>query len=148
MSGMTNFLENEIGDHILRGRSYTAPTQLHVALHTANPGETGATAELTGNNYARAQLNPSFSNWKGSNNEVTAVDSAGTGGLFRNNQTVPWPTPSANWGLVTHFSIWDAAGSGGSGGNCLFYGELTASKTINANDTVSASVDALSVTFA
>jgi hypothetical protein len=144
MSAMTNYLENRLIDHLFRAQTLAAPSGLHVALHTADPTETGAVAEVTGNGYTRGALAPSLTNWRSTNGTTGSV-STGTGGATANAAAISFPTPTgAGWGAVTHFSIWDA----GTGGNCLFYGALTSSKTINSGDTVSAAIDAITVTLA
>lgn len=142
MSQMTNYLENKLVDHIFRNISFTNPTGLWMSLHTANPGETGAN-EISGNNYSRAALAPSQSNWL-STNGSSSGPSTGTSGQTSNNAAITFPTPSGSWGTVTDFAIWDSATTG----NCLLYGTLTISKTINNGDTVSFAVSALTVTFA
>jgi hypothetical protein len=144
MSAMTNYLENKLIDHLFRATALTAPAGLHVALHTADPTETGAVGEVTGNGYGRGPLAPSVSNWKSTNGTTSGV-STGTGGSTSNAVQINFPSPTGGgWGTVTHFSIWDAA----TGGNSLFYGQLTSAKTINGGDTVTAAVDAISVTLA
>lgn len=129
-TAFTDFWENELIDHLFRARSYTPGTVRAIALFTAAPGEAGGGTEVSGGAYARVDHAASFSNWEGTGAEVTAVDSAGTGGHTANNGTVTFPTPTANWGLVTHTAILDAT----SGGNMLIYGALTASKNINNGD--------------
>lgn len=134
MSAFTNYAENELIDHLFRGRSFSAPTNLFVALHTGDPGETGAASEVStggSTNYARKQYNAGYANWEGTGGETTDVDSAGTGGATQNSNQITFNTPGGDpWGLVSHFSVWDTV----SGGNCLFYGQLSASKTINGTD--------------
>ena len=44
---------------------------------------------------------------------------------------------------VTHIGIWDAASSG----NLLFYGAVSASKTVTAGDTISLAAGSLDITF-
>jgi hypothetical protein len=145
MSAMSNYLENELIDHIFRARSFTAPTVLAVGLFTAAPSDSGGGTEVTGGSYARASLNQSASNWEGTGGEVTATDSAGTGGATQNAVAITFPTPSANWGVITHFGIFDAT----SAGNLLFHGALTASKTVNNGDPApSFAIGALDVTLA
>ena len=61
-----------------------------------------------------------------------------------NNGAITFPTPTAGWGTVTHFGIYDAA----SGGNLLFFGALTIAKTVNQADTVTFPAASLSITFA
>jgi len=70
---------------------------------------------------------------------------SGTGGQTSNNGAITFPSPTASWGTVTHFGIFDAASSG----NLLFHGALTASKTINSGDAApSFQAAQLAVTFA
>lgn len=144
MSKASDYLENKIIDHIFRGRSFTAPAALYVSLHTADPTDTAGGAEVSGNNYSRAQLNPSDTNWAATQGGTPAAASSGTGGQTSNKATITFATPSGSWGLVTHFGIWDASTSG----NLLVHGALTVSKTINTNDAVSFPADSLTVTVA
>lgn len=143
MSQMSNYLENKLVDHIFRATSFTMPAAIWVSLHTADPLDTGAGSEVSGNAYARAQLNPSTTNWSNTQDSGSGA-SSGTSGLTQNQGVISFPTPSGTWGTVTHFGIWDAS----TGGNLLVYGTLTVSKTINTSDVVTFPVDALSVTFA
>jgi len=86
----------------------------------------------------------SLANWAGTQSAGSTVASTGSGGQTSNNAAITFPTPSANWGAVTHFGIYDAA----SAGNLLFWGALTISKTINQADTVTFPAASLSITFA
>lgn len=54
MSDLSDFLENEILDHILGTGSYAMPTGFW-SLHSDHPGETGAN-ELSGGSYARQSI--------------------------------------------------------------------------------------------
>ena len=121
MSAMSDYLEAEIRKHMFRTGSFTKPTVLAVALFTAAPSDSGGGTEVTGGSYARATLNPLDANW-------TAA--SGTDGLTDNAAAITFPTPSGNWGNVTHFGIFDASTSG----NLLFHGALTVAKTINNGD--------------
>lgn len=121
MSAMTDYLEGEIRKHIFRTGSFTKPTVLAVALYTAAPGDTGGGTEVSGGAYARVQRDPLDANW-------TAASS--TDGLTDNAADLTFPTPSANWGSITHMAILDAT----SAGNMLIYGALTAAKTVNNGD--------------
>jgi hypothetical protein len=121
MSQATDYLEGQIRAHIFRTASFTKPTVLAVALFTAAPGEAGGGTEVTGGSYARVQRDPLDANW-------TAASS--TDGLTDNAAALTFPTPSANWGLVTHQALFDAT----TVGNMLIYGSLAASKNINNGD--------------
>ncbi len=144
MSKASDYLENKLIDHIFRGRSFTAPAALWVSLHTADPTDTAGGAEVSGNNYGRAQLNPSDTNWAATQGGTPAAASSGTGGATSNKGVITFPTPSASWRTVTHFGIWDASTSG----NLLVHGQLTVSKVINTSDVVTFPVDSLTVTIA
>lgn len=136
MSAMSDYLEGELIKHIFRTGSFTKPTALYVALFTAAPNDAGGGTEVSGGSYARAQLNPADANW-------TAP--AGGDGQTDNASAITFPAPSANWGQVTHFGIFDAS----TAGNLLFHGALTTPKTINNGDPApSFGVGALAVTFA
>lgn len=146
MAAMSDYLENKLVDHIFRGVSFTAPTALHVALFTAAPSDSGGGTEVSGGSYARAALAPSTTNWAATNGATTTTNpSSGTGGATSNNSAITFPAPTANWGTVTHFGIFDASTSG----NLLIHGALTASKTVNNGDAApSFAVSALVVTLA
>ena len=130
MAALSDYLENKLIDHLFRGRSYTAPTVLAVALYTATPSDSGGGTEVSGGSYARGQLNPSDSNWESTQGTTAAAASSGTSGATQNAVAITFPTPSANWGSITHFGVFDATTSG----NLLFWGALTTPKTVNNGD--------------
>jgi len=144
MSAMSDFLENKIIDQLFRGQAAPTTTTLHVGLLTAAPSDSGGGTEVTGGSYARVAVTSSLANWAGTQSAGSTVASTGSGGQTSNNAAITFPTPSANWGAVTHFGIYDAA----SAGNLLFWGALTISKTINQADTVTFPAASLSITFA
>lgn len=144
MSAMSNYLENSLIDQIFRNQSAPTTSTMYVALFTAAPSDTGGGTELSGNNYARVSVASSLANWAGTQSAGSTSASSGTGGQTSNNNAITFPTPSATWGTVTHFGIFDASTSG----NLLFHGALSISKTINQDDTVSFPAGSLTVTFA
>lgn len=130
MSAKSDYLENKIIDHIFRGQAFTMPSGLYFALFTAAPSDSGGGTEVSGGAYARANLAPSLTNYLGTHGTTTGA-SSGTGGATSNASAVTFPAPSgANWGVCTHFGIFDASTSG----NLLFHGALTISKTVNNGD--------------
>lgn len=144
MSAMSDYLENKLVDQLFRGQSAPTTTTLYVALYTAAPSDSGGGTEVSGGSYARVAVTSSLANWAGTQSAGSTVASSGTGGQTSNNAAITFPTPSAGWGTVTHFAIYDAA----SGGNELFWGALTIAKTINQSDTVTFPAGSLSITFA
>ena len=130
MAAMTNFLENNIIDWLLRGQAYTPPANVYIALFTAAPSDAGGGTEVSGGSYARVQVASALANWAGTQSAGSTTASSGTGGTTSNNAAITFPAPTANWGVITHFAIMDAS----SGGNMLFHGALTTSKTVNNGD--------------
>jgi hypothetical protein len=132
---MSDYLEVEIRKHIFRTGSFTKPTVLGVALFTAAPSDSGGGTEVSGGSYARVDVPPLDANWSGASS---------TSGLTDNVSAITFPTATADWGTITHVGIFDAT----SGGNLLFHGALTASKTVTNGDTFSFAAGALDITFA
>lgn len=114
MSAASNYLETEWMKYAFTATAMgTRPTAWYVALHTADPTETGATAECSYSGYARQSA--TFSQ---TNNTVTTT----------NAQT--FPAVAAGPVTITHFSVWDAVTSG----NCLYKGALDLGKTFATSD--------------
>lgn len=144
MSAMSDYLENKLVDQLFRGQTAPTTSTLYIALLTAAPSDSGGGTEVSGNAYARVAVTSSLANWAGTQSAGSTTASSGTGGQTSNNSVITFPTPTATWGVVTHFAIYDAA----TAGNLLFYGTLTIAKTINQSDTVSFPAGSLTITFA
>lgn len=144
MSAMSDYLENKLIDQIFRAQTAPGTATLYVGLLTAAPSDSGGGTEVSGGSYARVAVASSLANWAGTQSAGSTVASSGTSGQTSNNGAITFPTPTAGWGTVTHFGIYDAA----SGGNLLFYGALTIAKTVNQADTVTFPAASLSITFA
>lgn len=117
----SDYLEDQIINHIFRTSSFTKPSVLGIALFTAAPSDAGGGTEVTGGSYARVDHAPLDANWDAT---------SGTDGQTANTTVVTFPAPTADWGQVTHFGIFDAT----SAGNLLYWGALTTAKTINNGD--------------
>jgi hypothetical protein len=87
-----------------------------VSLHTANPGNTGA-SEVAVGAYAR-QGPVTFAN--AGNNPTVASNSA----------VVQYPTATAPWGTISFFGLWTAV----TAGTFLGYGTVTTPKSIDTDD--------------
>jgi hypothetical protein len=143
MAAATDYLENQLVDHIFRTASFTKPTALYVALFTNATNDAGGGTEVTGGSYARKQLDPLDTNWNATQGGTSGA-SSGTGGLTDNAVDITFVTATASWGTVTNFAIMDAL----TGGNMLIHGTLTASKTVDDGDTFKFVAGALDVTVA
>lgn len=122
MSDKSNYLEGELIKHIFRTGSFTKPSGLYIALFTTAPDKEAGTGgtEVSGGSYARVQVGPSDATW----------DAASNGGDTANTSVITFPTPSANWGTIVAFGIYDAS----TVGNLLYSANLTTSKTVNNGD--------------
>ena len=129
MSAMSDYLENKLIDHILRNTSFSLPSTIYVALYTAAPSDAGGGTEVSGGSYARVQVGPGTTDWRNTQNSGSGA-SSGTGGQTANVADITFPSPTGNWGSVTHFGIHDHV----SAGNLLFHGALTVPKTVNNGD--------------
>lgn len=130
MAMLSDYLENKLIDQLFRAQAFSFPATLHVALLTAAPSDTGGGTEVSGGSYARVAVTNSLVNWAGTQGAGTTTASSGTSGTTSNNNNISFPSPTANWGVVSHFAVYDAASSG----NLLLWGALSANKTINNGD--------------
>lgn len=126
-----DFLENELLDHVLGNAAYSAPATVYVALYTVAPTDAGGGTEATGGSYARVAVTNNDTNWP-----------AASSGAKANGAAITFPTATADWGTVVAFAILDAA----SGGNFLYWGDLTDNKTVDDGDTASFAIGELDVT--
>ena len=130
MSAASDYLENKVLDHVLGNTTYTPAATIYVGLWTADDGlESGTvTSEVSGGSYARQSI----------------TFSAATGGSADSSATVTFPAATANWGTITHVALMDAS----TGGNVLFHGSVTTSKTIESGDTFQISAGNLTISLA
>lgn len=136
-----DYLENQVIDTIFRAQATSLGANIFIGLSTAACSGSSVGTEVSGGRYARVSVARSLANWAGTQGAGSTTASSGTGGVTSNNNAIIFPTPSADWGVVTH--VFAAAASTGS--NILFCTPLTISKTINRGSAVS--FPAASLTF-
>lgn len=107
-----------------------ASNALFVALHTGNPGETGASAEASGSGYARVQRDAGNANWNR------------TGSTVGNAAEIAFPQLNDALGPITHWSIWTAA----SGGEMRHYGAFTTPRTFLSGDVPKINAGGITIT--
>jgi hypothetical protein len=130
MAEMSNYLENALLNGTLNGTTYTAPTNVYVALFTSDPTDAGTGTEVSGGSYART--------------EVTFATASGTSGNVLSDADCTFPQATGTWGTVGWIGIYDAATSG----NLLYHTALDTSKTIESGDIFKIASGSLSVTLA
>lgn len=121
----SNYAETAVVDWLMGGATPTRPSARYLALHTADPGETGATGEVSTGGYARQAV----------------TFNAASSGAATNSSTHTFTPSGANWGSITYFSVWDAV----SAGNCLYSGALTTARTINDGESLTVAAAAITV---
>jgi hypothetical protein len=128
MTAMSNYLENVLINATLRGQTYTAPTTVYLALYTSNPTDSATGTEVVDGGYVRQIISFGIP----------------SNGATSNGSDVIFPIATASWGTVTHIAIFDAQ----TAGNLLYYGALTASKTIASGDQLRVAAGDITVTLA
>ncbi len=129
-AALSTYLQNKYIDWILRAQTYTPPSTVYVALATTSSGASACGTEVSGGSYARVAVTASLTNWAGTQSAGSTAVSSGSSGQTSNNGSITFPAPTANWGTIVSFCVFDAS----SGGNLLFYAALTTSKTVNNGD--------------
>jgi hypothetical protein len=128
MSAMSDYLENEILDHILRNAAYTPASTVYIGLSTGSFNDDNSGTELSGSGYARQSI---------------AFDAA-SGGATDNTSAVDFPTATGSWGSVSHYGLFDASSSG----NLLIHGAFSAAKTVASGDILRIAAGELDITAA
>lgn len=119
MGSFSDYLENALLNHTFKGSSFTQPSNLYVALSTADPLDTGG--GLAEPAFASGYYRTVCNSW------TTA-----TTGAVTNSAAVSFPSASGPWGTISHFGIYDASGIGA--GNLLAHGSLSISKNVTQGD--------------
>jgi len=96
----SNYLEDNLLNHVLRAIPYTPPASIYVALFTTAPTDSTPGTEVTGGSYARQPVT------------FTAPSS----GTCANVADITFPTATVGWGTVTSFGLFDQ----GAAGNLLY----------------------------
>ena len=110
---LTNYGETYMLDLYRDAKTY------YLGLFTVPPSESYAGTEVSGGAYARQ----------------TVTFNAPVGGdpsYITNAAAIEYPTATAGWGTVVAWGVYDTA----TGGNLIWYGSLSTSKEMSANDTI------------
>lgn len=128
MGNFSTYAIQHLLDHIFKVTSYTVPTNIYVALSTANPLTDGSgIAEPSGNAYARTLCN----GW------------TLTSSTIGNTAQITFPEATGSWGTIAYFALYDASTSG----NLLAFGALGTSKLIGSGDTPDFAAGAFTATI-
>lgn len=128
MAQMSNYLENQLVNHVLRGIAFNTPGTVYLALYSTDPGEDDTGTELSVNGYARQSM----------------LFGSPTDGQTSNGADIVFPAATADWDAVTHIGFRDAI----TGGNLLMHQALDASVLILLNNNFRIPIGDLDVSFA
>ena len=130
MAALSDPAENLLLNWLMTTGSATRPTAWYVALYTAAPSDSGGGTEVSGNGYSRQT--------------VTFAAATSPGGTTSNTGDITFTAAGGDWGTITHIGIHDAS----SGGNLLWHGAMSASKTIADGDTLQFNTGNIDLTLA
>lgn len=125
---MTDYLEDKVRDHVLRGIAYASPPTVYLALFTTATTDAGGGTEVAGGSYARQAV-------------AFAAGAAGSGAAD-NSAAETFPNMPAV--TVTHAALYDAI----VGGNMLLHAPLSSPKTVGAGDALNFPIGDVDAIFA
>lgn len=128
---MSSYLAKSLLNQVFRNTAYTRPSTVFIALYISNPTASDTGQEVTGGEYVRQAA--TFS--------APAADNGSQ--VIKNSVEIAFPVASADWGLVTHIGIRDAA----TGGNLLYFGGLGNPRTILTGDILKFAANKLELTL-
>jgi hypothetical protein len=133
----SDFIENEVLDHLFGGAAYSPGATWYAALYTADPSDSGGGTEIdTGvwTNYARVAITRNSTNFP-----------AASGGAMANGVAIDFGTASITGTppVAAAMAILDASVAG----NFICWADLTVDKTINDGDPVSFPIGDLDITL-
>lgn len=120
---ISNYGEGVLLDAFFNNASIAVAAR-YVKLHTGDPGENGT------------------ANAAGETTRKSVTGAASVTGTFTSVNALTWTNVSTSETL-SHISIWDDS----TAGNCLWTGQLSASKAVNAGDTFTIASGSLTVSL-
>lgn len=132
-----DYLEAKVLDAVFGQTALPSIATVYVALYTVIPTDVNASGtEVSGGAYTRVAVTNNTTNWPAATGTNPSSKANGT--------AITFAAPTANWGVVVGFAIYDAS----SAGNELAWGSLTVNKTINNGDAApSFAIGALTITL-
>ena len=124
----SDFLEDELLDHVLKTGAYGEPTNIYVALYTVAPNDAGGGTEASGGSYAR---------------KIHEAWDVSSGGASENTGAITFVQATGDWGEIVAFALFDAI----TVGNMLMWGDLSVNKTILTGDTAEFAAGEIDVTL-
>lgn len=141
MSKFSNYSETNILQATLRGVAFPIPTNVFVAMFTADPTDANIVA---GEVQTAAMAAYARQNAAGGGTIDTGW-SAPADGVSSNAKVITFPANNGAGAIVvTHIGIYDAL----AGGNLLYHAPLVSPKTLQPGDVLSFGIGTLTITVA
>ena len=139
MSKFSDYLEGKIIETTLRGAAMPAPSNIYIALFTADPSDANVSA-----NEVQAANWPAYGRQDAAQGAAISTGwTAASNGVSSNAKVISFPDNNgAAQVVVTHLAIYDAQ----TGGNMLYHAPLVSTKTLQIGDVLSFGIGALTVT--
>lgn len=137
MAAFSDYLEEGILQHTLRGVALPAPSTIYIALFTADPTDAATGAEVIDSAYLRqdaAKGGTIDSGW-------TAPTASGDGTMCSNAKLIQFPPIADGSVTVSHYALFDAL----VGGNMLYHASFSVPKTLEINDVLSIDIGGMQV---
>lgn len=137
MSAFSDYLEEGILQHTLRGNSLPTPSTIYIALFTSDPTDAASGAEVSDSSYLRqdaAKGGSIDSGW-------TSPTTSGDGTMCSNAKLLQFPPVADGSVTVSHYALFDSQ----AGGNMLYHAPFSVSKTLEINDVLSIDIGGMQV---
>lgn len=122
--GASEYLIKKLLDHAMGKAAYTMPADVYVAIYDGYPLSGGSELNtVTDVDYAREKMEDT--DWGSA--AYTEPD-----GSITNATEVDFGIAGSDWGVITHWAIFDAA----TAGNMLYFAPLEAQRNVLTNDPV------------
>ena len=119
MSDFSSYSESNVVNWMVGGQDMpSAPSSIYIALHTEDPTNSGENNEVDAGGYSRQETTADL-DWDISNN------------TFSNLDDILFDEATADWGEVTHFTLWDGPDSSD---NAIAHSELERVRDIQIGD--------------
>ena len=136
----SDYLEDKLRGHLLRGQSFTPSGTLAIALTKDYPTDASTGASMgevpNAGGYARQSIVSNTTNW--------SADDVVNGNAYNNN-VITFPQASAYWGWVSGICICDSSIYGA--GNVYFWGTLVTPEEIKSTNIYQIPVSGIQVQF-
>lgn len=127
----TYFLNQIMGNLFHTKESPALPSSYYIGLSSTSPNINGTCAgepSTSGTGYSRVLLNNL---------------SAPSNGVIKNTASITFNESVTDWGIMRYYVVYDAR----TGGNLLFYGNLSMSRTIEPNTILTIKTGELTITL-